>query len=754
MYSKAPQHSSAINLGNKNDQLIQSKKQQPYQQQSSKAPITIKQEPPQLAQKPIQNVVRVAQQQPQKEINFSSQRQNNKIKNEPKEEDYQNSSQKNSDSKNQSLINQLREEKEQSQQLQRELKQTQDYLNQVNKEVEKKIKQSQQDLEKKLNDLKKEGEEEKKKTQTLTADVKKLKDQLKNAETQTQKKLDQQKKQYEIQMQELEQVILEKQQQIDEIAQEFQNYNLEEIQAKMEEMANDINMKDQLIDQLQSSLQNGEGNLRDDQNPEKEDIVQEIQQKDQEIKKLEELIENFKQLYQHMLDEKQVIMEENEKLANENDQFREIFSQNLHLFGIDPNQLEEEGEGEGEDREEREEGEDGEDGYQQEEGIYLIQLMRQLRKMRPIRGFDIQKDHFPNITQNSSFKVNSSFVYFFLHLLNFNCNRNYIKFQMKLKSAIVFLDYSLKPRVFQLERYAIKKLEKPDGYKLIYFKEFEKAQQFASQVQQLIELKQVQQLQQMMISDIKLIKERSEKDGEIREISVEQQQSQNDVEKNKQAENTIISNCQLDNIKVKQVNNQFQKYEIKQKDSYDILDDIDGELKCSSLSIERLVNLEILDLKFENLLHYYPRNTLKIIPIQPDNLYTLYFDGASKSNPGPAGAGVALFDKMQQIKEITQPLGKQTNNVAEFLALFLGIRYTLNLGINYLECFGDSKLIIDGMNNKINFKQQHLEDIRVAIYDYAQLFKMVRYTHISRNQNEIADKLASAAALQSKKYEL
>ncbi|CAD8142002.1 unnamed protein product [Paramecium pentaurelia] len=323
---------------------------------------------------------------------------------------------------------------------------------------------------------------------------------------------------------------------------------------------------------------------------------------------------------------------------------------------------------------------------------------------------------------------------------------------MKLKTAIVFLDYSLKPRVFQLERYAIKKLEKPDGYKLIYFKEFEKAQQFANQAQQLLELKQVEQLQQMMISDIRLIKERNEKDGLIREISVQQQQ-QNVFEKTNNVENTKIQNSQFNYKQENKVNNQFQIDDINQKDCYGILDEIEDKMKKTSISRQRLLKLEQLDQQFANLLFYYPK-TLEIIPIQPEKLYTIYFDGASKSNPGPAGAGIALFDKMKLIKEITQPLSKQTNNVAEFLALFFGIRYTLNLGINYLECFGDSKLIIDGMNNKINFKQQHLEDIRVAIFDYAQLFKMVRYTHISRNQNEIADKLASAAAQLSKKNEL
>ncbi|CAK58323.1 unnamed protein product (macronuclear) [Paramecium tetraurelia] len=321
---------------------------------------------------------------------------------------------------------------------------------------------------------------------------------------------------------------------------------------------------------------------------------------------------------------------------------------------------------------------------------------------------------------------------------------------MKLKSAIVFLDYSLKPRVFQLERYAIKKLEKPDGYKLIYFKEFEKAQQFAIQAQQLLELKHVENLQQMMISDISLIRERSQKDGQIREISVQQQ---NVFDKTYNVENTKIQNSQFKYKQENKIDKQFKIDDTNQKDFYGILDEIEDKMKKISISRQRLVKLEQLDQQFATLLHYYPKN-LEIIPIQTDSLYTLYFDGASKSNPGPAGAGIALFDKMKLIKEITQPLGKQTNNVAEFLALFFGIRYTLNLGINFLECFGDSKLVIDGMNSKINFKQQHLEDIRVAICDYAQLFKKVKYTHISRDQNQIADKLASTAAQIQKKNEL
>ncbi|CAD8043194.1 unnamed protein product [Paramecium primaurelia] len=305
-------------------------------------------------QKLVKEPVQLVQQQslPNKFTNnYIYPQSQNKQKVEPKQEEIQrqNNSASYMSNQNNKLKEQIQDEQDQNNELRREIQQTKDQIKNINSEIDKKIQQNQRDFEKKINDLKKESTDEKKKINNLTDEVKKLTEQVKSVDQQTQKKLDLQKKQYEKQIKDMEQVINEKQQQIDEIAEEFQNYNLEEIQAKMEEMANELDEKDQIIEELKNQLEQGGGLEGGEKREDNDELIQQLEQKDEEIKKLEELIENFKQLYQQMQDEKQAMMEENEKLQTENNQFRELFSQNLHLFGIDPNQLEEEeGEGEGE----------------------------------------------------------------------------------------------------------------------------------------------------------------------------------------------------------------------------------------------------------------------------------------------------------------------------------------------------------------------------------------------------------------------
>ncbi|KAM3141298.1 hypothetical protein pb186bvf_006683 [Paramecium bursaria] len=375
---------------------------QPVKEQFKEIP---KEQPTKDNKNPFYKTTKEQIQPAKEQVNYSGQRSSNKQR---YDDEPQYSSSKNSDQKN--LLNQLKEQQEENQLLRKEMNNQKEILS---KEFDKKIQLSQKDLQKKIDQLLKENQEEKKKaqsTQQLQDELKKLKDQLRVAEQNTQKKLDQQKRQFEQQIADLEAVVQEKQEQLDEIAQEFSNYNLEEIQAKMEEMANENNMKDQIIEELQNQLNNGQkGNGAEndeDFQGDKEDLLQQIEAKDSEIKKLEELIENFKQLYQHMLDEKQVIMDENEKLANENNQFRDIFSQNLHLFGIDPNQLEAE-EGEGEEGDE----------YQHEEGRYV----RQSKKMkRPMIRHD--KNYY-NIQQHF-------FLFSFIILLNSFYQNSLVQFQI------------------------------------------------------------------------------------------------------------------------------------------------------------------------------------------------------------------------------------------------------------------------------------------------------------------------------------
>ncbi|KAL6351290.1 hypothetical protein AAG906_035082 [Vitis piasezkii] len=70
------------------------------------------------------------------------------------------------------------------------------------------------------------------------------------------------------------------------------------------------------------------------------------------------------------------------------------------------------------------------------------------------------------------------------------------------------------------------------------------------------------------------------------------------------------------------------------------------------------------------------------------------FDGASKGNPGPAGAAAVLrSDSGRVICRVREGLGLATNNVAEYQAMILGLKYALKKGYTSIRVQGDSKLV-------------------------------------------------------------
>jgi hypothetical protein len=82
-------------------------------------------------------------------------------------------------------------------------------------------------------------------------------------------------------------------------------------------------------------------------------------------------------------------------------------------------------------------------------------------------------------------------------------------------------------------------------------------------------------------------------------------------------------------------------------------------------------------------------------------MHSLTFDGASKGNPGPAGGGGFLLDPLGML-EVTYSwgLGIETNNMAEALALWQGLRLAASKSIQKLVVFGDSRVIIQAMKTR------------------------------------------------------
>lgn len=124
--------------------------------------------------------------------------------------------------------------------------------------------------------------------------------------------------------------------------------------------------------------------------------------------------------------------------------------------------------------------------------------------------------------------------------------------------------------------------------------------------------------------------------------------------------------------------------------------------------------------------------------------WTLFIDGASRNNPGHAGAGVYLLkDDMPSIKKGFY-LGFKTNNQAEYLALLLGIFHAKQhlAKTDTLYIMSDSELLIKQMMGLYRVKNQPLKEL----FDIAQiLLKDARYTlcHVRREQNTQADELAN-----------
>jgi ribonuclease HI len=127
-----------------------------------------------------------------------------------------------------------------------------------------------------------------------------------------------------------------------------------------------------------------------------------------------------------------------------------------------------------------------------------------------------------------------------------------------------------------------------------------------------------------------------------------------------------------------------------------------------------------------------------------EGIWSLYCDGASRGNPGLAGAGVVLMDPSGEVREEHQEfLGQATNNVAEYRALLLGLKRARDLGIKKLRVFSDSELLVKQINGSYRVKQPHLLALWQEVQRELQQFESHAVTHVPRELNRRADRLAN-----------
>ncbi len=129
-------------------------------------------------------------------------------------------------------------------------------------------------------------------------------------------------------------------------------------------------------------------------------------------------------------------------------------------------------------------------------------------------------------------------------------------------------------------------------------------------------------------------------------------------------------------------------------------------------------------------------------------------DGAARGNPGPASLGAVLIDaaapdarrpNAQPIASISEYLGVQTNNVAEYAAVIRALTLAEELGAQEVDLLLDSKLIVEQTHGRWRVKDAKLIPLSADVRSRLAHFSRWSASHVPRAQNKQADALCNEA---------
>jgi ribonuclease HI len=124
----------------------------------------------------------------------------------------------------------------------------------------------------------------------------------------------------------------------------------------------------------------------------------------------------------------------------------------------------------------------------------------------------------------------------------------------------------------------------------------------------------------------------------------------------------------------------------------------------------------------------------------------VHVDGGARGNPGPAAAACVISaPDGEVVAEHTELLGRQTNNVAEYRALLLGLAKARELGADEVEVIGDSELIAKQVNGVYKVKHEAMKPLYLDAMSALRDFASWSIRTVPRAQNKRADALVNEA---------
>src|SRR5579862_1595158 len=123
-----------------------------------------------------------------------------------------------------------------------------------------------------------------------------------------------------------------------------------------------------------------------------------------------------------------------------------------------------------------------------------------------------------------------------------------------------------------------------------------------------------------------------------------------------------------------------------------------------------------------------------------------FSDGGARGNPGPSGYGVVIQDEAgKKVAALSEYLGHQTNNFAEYQGLIAALEYAVTNGHKALKVISDSELLVRQIKGIYKVKNAALQDLHGRAKQLIAKLDWFSIGHVLRGHNEEADRLANAA---------
>jgi ribonuclease HI len=119
-------------------------------------------------------------------------------------------------------------------------------------------------------------------------------------------------------------------------------------------------------------------------------------------------------------------------------------------------------------------------------------------------------------------------------------------------------------------------------------------------------------------------------------------------------------------------------------------------------------------------------------------------DGGARGNPGPSAYGVVVRNaKGEIIAELSDYLGLQTNNFAEYSGLLAVLEFAVKENYSSLSVISDSELMVKQMKGQYKVKSPGLLELYTRARSLVRKLEHFSIQHVLRAQNRDADHLVN-----------